>query len=101
MVCRSHVRVVSSHQSGMGKSLYIQRLVEDCHAADERWKHQIVALHGPDVTHDQVVKLLLKAESQDQMHTLCHLDISQNVSLDPFSAPTVCNNRSLFYHTDY
>ena len=72
-------RVVTSNCAGMGKSLYIRRLVEkfkdqhDC-------LHQAVTLHGPDVNNDMVVKVLHDVTETPDKPVVYHLDVSERVS---------------------
>ena len=78
-LCSFYARVVTSNCAGMGKSLYIRRLVEkfkdqhDC-------LHQVVTLHGPDVNNDMVVKVLHDVTETPDKGIVYHLDISERVS---------------------
>ena len=79
---RSYVRIVSSNRSGMGKSLYIQRLAEDLqHKLNnpDAVVHVTIPLHGPVVTSDTVLELL-KDHLKNQTCCIYHIDIAPNVS---------------------
>ena len=73
------MRVVSSGRAGMGKSLYIQRLVEKFKVPRE---HRIVTLHGPEVDNDLVVKILRESTKPEDysLPVVFHLDISEKVN---------------------
>ena len=77
--CRSCVRIVSSHRSGMGKSLYVQRLAEQLkRISTAKPVHVIIPLHGPVVTADTVLNFFLDHYS-DPSCCIYHLDIAPNV----------------------
>ena len=68
-----------SNCAGMGKSLYIRRLVEefkDQHAC----LHQVVTLYDPDVNNDMVVKELYNVPETPDKPVVYHLDVSERVS---------------------
>ena len=80
------MRVVSSGRAGMGKSLYIQRLVEKFedpreHRIEDPREHRIVTLHGPEVDNDLVVKILRESTKPEDysLPIVFHLDISEKV----------------------
>ena len=79
----SYVRVVTSGHAGMGKSLYIRRLVEvfQTNTPGLSNPHRVIALHGPDIDNDLVVNVLMdQSEDDDSTHPLVyHLDISERV----------------------
>ena len=76
------MRIVTSTRSGMGKSLYIQRLGENLRVnlgqADP--VHVTIPLHGPVVTPDTVLELF---KDHFKRPTCCiyHVDIAPNVSV--------------------
>ena len=74
----------------MGKSLYIHRLVnaleKDCSVSGGI--HQIVTLHGPDVSIDMVVKALSAMGDDASLPTVLHLDVSERVR--EISLPLTC-----------
>ena len=75
MCSRLSVQIVSSTRSGMGKSLYVQRMAEGIRGC----KITCIPVHGPDVTSDAIMKLL-----KDDEHTNCtifHIDVAPNVRL--------------------
>ena len=80
---RSCVRLVTSLRSGMGKSLYIQRMVEQLQMNMRSTGKACVTvpLHGPKLSPDGVMDYLEKY-MQESACTIFHLDI----------APTVCAN---------
>ena len=77
------MRVVTSGRAGMGKSLYIRRLVEVFQASTPCLSnpHRVITLHGPDIDNDLVVNVLMdQFEDDDSTHPLVyHLDISERV----------------------
>ena len=84
---RSRVRVVTSTQSGVGKSLYIRKMKDRLmKLLKQKEKHSskaiiTVPLHGPVVTSDEVLSMLLEDET-DLKSCIIHLDIPQRVGLD-------------------
>ena len=78
------MRLVTSLRSGMGKSLYVQRMVEQLQAKIRGVGKACVTvpLHGPKVTPDVVMNYLVK-NVQESACTIFHMDI----------APTVCDNK--------
>jgi hypothetical protein len=77
-ICSLGVRVVSSEQPGMGKSLYIHRMAEKLRTIT---KHEladcqvIIPIHGPTVTRDVFLKFL-KEHYQKSKCIIYHFDIS-------------------------
>ena len=74
------MRVVASGRAGMGKSLYINRLLEEF-KEEHASLCQIVPLHGPDVNSDIVAKALRSVEDTPDKPVVYHLDISERVSV--------------------
>ncbi|XP_019863183.1 PREDICTED: E3 ubiquitin-protein ligase RNF213-like, partial [Amphimedon queenslandica] len=78
----SCVRVVTSDRTGMGKSLYIQRMKEElkskCYGVSS---DVIIPVHGPKVTSDSIVQLLKSSVGNKDTNQaiIFHLDISPNV----------------------
>ena len=70
-----------SDRSGMGKSMYIQRLAEDLRRIlrQQEVAHVTIPLHGPAVTPDTVLELF---KDHFKRPTCCiyHIDIAPNVS---------------------
>ena len=83
----SCVRVVSSDRSGMGKSLYIQRLVDELKKRQNPYSnsnvHIIIPLHGPEVTPD-IVMDLFKNHFERSKSCIYHIDIGPWVSIINF-----------------
>lgn len=79
-----------STRSGMGKSLYIQRLVKKMEnvCSVSGGIHRIVTLHGPDVSMDMVVKGLSAIGDDANLPIVLHLDISERVRY--VYLPTAC-----------
>ena len=71
-----------SERSGMGKSLYIQRLVSNMEkvCSVSGGIHKIVTFHGPDVSSDMVVKGLSAVGDDASSPIVLHLDVSERVS---------------------
>ena len=67
----------------MGKSLYIQRMVEQLQAKISSVGKACVTvpLHGPQVSPDIIMDYLMKC-MQESAHTIFHLDIAPSVSID-------------------
>ena len=84
-ICSS-VHLVYSTRPGMGKTLHIKRLVEQF-AAEQPTDYLCVPIHGPDVTADNIIKLLLNGMKGSEITRLqiIHFDIS----------PSVCHNMLL------
>lgn len=79
-VFRSCVRVVYSSRSGMGKSLFIQRMAEKL--ASGKDPHSVcvtIAIHGPHVS-PSVVLHYLKGHYNDKWPMIFHFDIAPSVS---------------------
>lgn len=78
---RSNTRVVMSNRSGMGKSLYIQRLAEDLQKNLKKSEpvHVTIPLHGPVVTPDTVLELF-KDHMKKSSCFIYHIDIAPSVS---------------------
>ena len=77
------MRAVTSDRTGMGKSLYIQRMKEQlsskCFGVSS---DVIIPVHGPMVTFDSIVQLLKTSfgDKDTDKPIIFHLDISPNVS---------------------
>jgi len=79
-VSRSRVRVVSSPRSGMGKSLFVQRMVEKLQThTSQKNCHLIIPIHGPVVNVSMLLDLLEQGLSMD-LCTVIHIDIAESVS---------------------
>ena len=78
-LCSFYARVVTSNYAGMGKSLYIRRLVEEFKDQHD-CLHQVVTLYGPDVNNDMVVKMLHDVTDTLDKPVVYHLDVSERVS---------------------
>ena len=69
---------MSSDRSGMGKSLYIQRLVDELkkrqNSNSDSSAHIIIPLHGPEVTPDIVIDLF-KNYFEISKSCIYHIDI--------------------------
>ncbi len=79
----SCVRIVSSKRSGMGKSLYIQRLAESLKQNLNRSSgvhHVTIPLHGPVITPDTVLEFF-KDNMKNPTCCIYHIDIAPNVCL--------------------
>ena len=78
----SCVRIILSNRSGMGKSLYVQRLAENLksHGSGQFGAHVTIPLHGPVVTPDTVLDLF-KDQMKNPTCCIYHIDIAPNVSL--------------------
>ena len=81
-VYRSCVRVVSSSRSGMGKSLYIQRMTDKLKEklSSSEDVHVTVPIHGPVVTADMLLDLFENSLDKD-LCTIYHIDIAPSVSM--------------------
>ena len=79
---RSCVRVVKCNRSGMGKSLYIQRLAEDLKERLEQTEVSCVTipLHGPVITPDTVLELFQNHFKKPSCY-IYHIDIAPSVSM--------------------
>ena len=76
--------MVTSDRTGMGKSLYIQRMKEELKTKCSGLSTDvIVPVHGPKVTCDSIVQLFRTSFVNDNTNQtiLFHLDISPNVSI--------------------
>ena len=80
-ICRSKVRVVSSTRSGMGKSLYIQRLTESLQTMrpSNAVARVIIPIHGPTITPDMMLDFFEKHFDSD-VCIIYHLDVAPSVS---------------------
>ena len=75
------MRVVSSNRSGMGKSLYVQRMGEKLRAISQSANIALTfPIHGPVVTSETVIDSLQDWAEIDSSGTLIHCDIAPNVS---------------------
>ena len=86
---RSCVRVVSANRAGMGKTLFVTRMVGKLKSLMPRQSSLItIPVHGPVVTTDSIMQCLVKHE--DTSHcSIIHLDISPSVC-QPFCLMCVC-----------
>ena len=76
---RCYSRVITSERAGMGKSLYIQRLLQ---RFKKQYRYQIVTFHGPDISTDMVVRTLQETKSEQcTQPVVYHLDVSEKVCL--------------------
>ena len=75
------MRVVSSTRSGMGKSLYIQRLTETLQTKipSEAVARVIIPIHGPVIIPDMILDFFEKHLDTD-VCTIYHLDVAPSVS---------------------
>ena len=81
LTCSLSVRVVSSEQSGMGKSLYIHRIAEQLKTvtkAELADCKMVIPIHGPVVTPDVVLKFL-KEHYRKNKCMIYHFDIALSV----------------------
>ena len=80
--CRSTVRVVASDVSGMGKSLYIERLAEKLQKQCQiKSQHIIIPIHGPVVNADIVMASLGNHFiDKTPIAQIIHFDIASAVS---------------------
>ena len=76
------MRVVSSTRSGMGKSLYIQRLTETLQAMlpSNAVARVTIPIHGPVVIPDMMLDFFEKHMDSD-VCIIYHLDIAPSVSI--------------------
>ena len=75
--------MVTSDRTGMGKSLYIQRMKEQLSSKGFSVSSDvIIPVHGPRVTFDSIVQLLKISfgDEDTDKPIIFHLDISPNVS---------------------
>ena len=77
----SCVRVVASHRSGMGKSLYIRRMTSKLESQSQVGSvaRIIIPIHGPVVSPDTVLDFLSQHTANSQC-TIFHFDIAPGVS---------------------
>ena len=85
----SCIRVVSSSRAGMGKTLFITRMSERLQTKVTGHNVLIqIPIHGPKVTTDSVMELLVK--HQDTSHsTILHFDISPSVCINEAYTATI------------
>ena len=85
----SCIRVVSSSRAGMGKTLFITRMSERLQTKVTGYNVLIqIPIHGPQVTTDSVMELLVK--HQDTSHsTILHFDISPSVCINEAYTATI------------
>ncbi len=79
---RSCVRFVISDRSGMGKSLYINRLAENLKHNLPHSDHEIlmsIPLHGPVITPDTLLELF-KDHAKNPSCCIYHIDVAPDVS---------------------
>ena len=74
----SCVHVVSSFHSGMGKSLYIERMAEELDQQATGANLVTVPIHGPLVSADMIMEFL-KEHFDTNRCTIFHFDIAPNV----------------------
>lgn len=82
----SKIQIFTSSQAGVGKSLSVRKMKDDL-VKDLREQGKLslkpmlitLPLHGPEVTADEVLQMLLK-ENSDLKSCIIHLDIPQRVS---------------------
>lgn len=82
----SQVRVLTSEQAGVGKSLSVRKLKdklvkvfrENGLISENQMVIVSLPLHGPEVTADEVLTMLLKKES-DLKSCIIHIDIPTRV----------------------
>jgi hypothetical protein len=81
---KSYVRVITSTRPGMGKSLYVQRLVESLQTKPEVHSDplRVITLHGPDVDNDSIVRVLRSLDEELAMPVIFHIDVSERVSTE-------------------
>ena len=83
----SSVRVVSSTQSGMGKSLYVRRMAEKLQKIKKEKgvsgrDHIIIPVHGPRATADVVMDFLHTPEClSESACAILHFDIAPSVRI--------------------
>ena len=80
---RSSVRVVASDASGMGKSLYVEKLVQQLQRRRSKTDaHVIVPVHGPVVNTDIIMTSLCHhiPDYCAPPAQIIHLDIAPSVS---------------------
>ena len=80
--CRSCVRVVSSNRTGMGKSLFIQRMANQLGViTNDSTKSTpvVIPIHGPVATADVVLNFLKDHYKEDKCK-IYHFDIAPSVS---------------------
>lgn len=79
---RSCVRIVASERAGMGKSLYIFRRAEELGSTMSHNRLRSATLHGPELSRDNAVKVLINASSRDTdiFPYIYHLEVSDRVS---------------------
>ena len=92
--CRSMVRLVISNRAGMGKTLFITRLVEKLdRVRSKRLLFQTapqqrrqagdnlvtIPIHGPQISSDVIMNMLTKPTMQ-QSPKIIHLDVAPQVS---------------------
>ena len=81
-VCSSCVRAVTSKQSGMGKSLFIERmernLLQNLKAVGSA--RVVIPIHGPTVSPDTVLEALRGYNTPEYDNYIFHFDIAPGVS---------------------
>ena len=88
MIYRSLVRIIYSKQAAAGKSLHIRKMKDRLNAvlkekdlliSKKKPKVMLsIPLHGPDVTPDEVLEMLL-AERNVVKSCIIHIDVPQQV----------------------
>ena len=82
-VCRSCARVVSSKRTGMGKSLFIQRMANQLGVVTNNPTKStpvVIPIQGPVVTADVVLNFLKDHYREDKCK-IYHFDIAPSVSM--------------------
>ena len=89
LLCRYSVRMITSERGGMGKSLYVTKLIKKLqqelpNPADYPL-YITIPIHGPDVDLDVILKHLLQHQQKhhliDPPPQIFHFDISPSVSI--------------------
>ena len=78
------MRVITSTRPGMGKSLYVQRLVESLRTKPEVHSDplRVITLHGPDIDNDSIVRVLMSLDEDPTIPLIFHFDVSERVSIE-------------------
>ena len=97
-ICRSTVRMVASDLSGMGKSLYIERLAEKLEKQCQiKNQHIIIPIHGPVVNADTVMASLCNhVIGETPIAQIIHFDIASSVS--SIANQLITNHNSILHN---
>ena len=82
VIYSSCVRVVFSKRSGMGKSLFIQRMANQLGIVSndpDKSTLAVIPIHGPNITADIVLNFLKEYYKEDKCK-IYHFDIAPSVS---------------------